>query len=67
MLFTAPMLSLVSWILSLPVGWLLGGQIGPRLGFALRSSWAEVIGGVFGGLIPVIAIALFGWYIAVSH
>jgi hypothetical protein len=67
LLFGTPVLGLVSWIVSLGFGWVIGGQLGPRLGFAFKSPRAEATGGVLGGLIPIILIALFGWYIAVSR
>lgn len=62
LLFGMPLLNLLCWMVSLPIGWLVGGQIGPRLGYRLKSERAELIGGVLGGLAPVLAIALWGWY-----
>ena len=62
LLFRTPILNLLSWLVSSPSGWVLGGQIGPRLGELLHSPKAEVAGGIVGGLIPVLAIALWGWY-----
>jgi hypothetical protein len=53
-------------LISAPVGWLIGGQLGPRFGDALRSERAEIAGGVLGGLVPVVLIALWGWYM-VTH
>ena len=67
LLFGTPILGLISWLVCLPVGWLIGGQIGPRLGFAFRSPRAEAVGGAIGGFIPVLLIGLFGWYMAVRH
>lgn len=57
-----PVLAFVSWLVSLPAGWLVGGQIGPRMGLRFRSGRAEIIGGACGGLIPIVLIALWGWY-----
>ncbi len=61
-LFATPILSLISWIISGPSGWILGGQIGPRLGMRYQSRDGEIVGGIIGGLIPVVSIALYGWY-----
>jgi len=61
-LFGTPILSLISWLICLPLGWLLGGQLGPVAGQIFRSAGAEVTGGVIGGLIPVTIVALWGWY-----
>ena len=65
-LFGTPILGLLSWLICLPLGWLLGGQLGPLLGQWFRSPSAEVTGGVIGGLVPVTLIALWGWYM-VTH
>lgn len=62
LLFGTPILGLFSWLICLPVGWFLGGQVGPLLGQLFRSPSAEVTGGVLGGLVPVTLIALWGWY-----
>src|SRR5437870_13099537 len=67
LLFGTPKLGLVCWLVSLPVGWLIGGQLGPRLGEKFNTQRAEIIGGAIGGLVPVILIALWGWYIVTSH
>jgi len=67
LLFGTPMLGLASWIVCLVLGWFIGGQLGPRLGFAFRNARAETIGGAVGGFIPVVLIGLFGWYMAVRH
>ena len=64
-LFEYPTLSLLSWVFSGPTGWILGGQIGPRLGMRFRKRKAEITGGIVGGLIPVIIVALVGWYLKV--
>lgn len=44
------------------VGWLVGGQLGARLGEKYYNQRAEIVGGVVGGLFPVLLIALWGWY-----
>ena len=63
-LFATPFLTLISWIVSAPVGWVLGGQIGPRARNVFKSSRSEVLGGVLGGLTPVLLLALLGWHLA---
>ncbi len=65
-LFNTPILGLICWFAGGLVGWLIGGQTGPRLAIRLQSQRAELAGGVIGGLIPVILIALWGWYL-VTH
>jgi hypothetical protein len=62
LLFTTPLLGMICWLVCGPVGWLLGGQIGPRLGERFRSASAEIFGGVLGGLMPVVLIAVWGWW-----
>lgn len=58
-----PVLNLLSWLVSLPAGWFVGGLIGRPLGDKFRSERAEITGGVFGGLSTIIAISLLGWYL----
>jgi hypothetical protein len=67
LLFSTPTLALICWLISGPVGWLAGGQIGPRLAEKFNNERAEVIGGAMGGLVPVIIIALWGWYMVTPH
>jgi hypothetical protein len=62
-IFMTPLLNVICLVISWPVGWVLGGQVGPRLGMRFRSEKAEVAGGIFCGLLPVILIMLFGWYV----
>jgi hypothetical protein len=62
LLLSAPILSLISWVVCGVVGWLLGGQIGPPLGEKFQSERAEYLGGALGGLIPVLLVALWEWY-----
>ncbi|HOX58715.1 MAG TPA: hypothetical protein P5205_16375 [Candidatus Paceibacterota bacterium] len=63
LLFSTPILGLLSFFLCGAIGWVLGGQIGPRLGEKLNSRSAEMVGGAVGGLIPVLSLALWAWYI----
>ena len=53
--------SLIGFIVSAPIGWLLGGQIGPRLEGVLSERNAGLLGGLLGGLVPIAALALWGW------
>ena len=64
LLFRYPILGLLSWIVSGLVAWFLGGQIGPRLGEKYYSQQAEMLGGALSGLVPVVGIALWSWYMA---
>jgi hypothetical protein len=62
LLFGTPILGLICWLVSGSVGWVIGGQVGPRLGYRFQTPRAELVGGVLGGLVPVILIALWGCY-----
>lgn len=53
----------VGFLVSAAVGWFLGGQLGGRLGPLLGERCASIVGGILGGLIPVGALALWGWYL----
>jgi len=52
-------LAMMGFIICVPVGWLLGGQIGPRSTGLLGEQRGELIGGILGGLLPV--LGLMGW------
>ena len=67
LLFGTPILGLICWVVSGPVGWLIGGQIGPLLGEKFRTRRAEMVGGALGGMVPVVLIALWGWYMVTPH
>lgn len=67
MLLATPLLGVIGWIISGLTGWFVGGQIGPRLERKLGERNGNVIGGIIGGLLPVISIALWGWYMVTSH
>jgi hypothetical protein len=60
----APKLNIISFFICGGVGWVLGGQIGPRIYHLFGPKNAHIIGGVIGGLAPVIAVAAIGWYLA---
>jgi hypothetical protein len=65
LLFSVPILSVISWVVCGVIGWFLGGQIGPRVGEKYYSVRAEYGGGAIGGLIPVLLVALWAWYMSV--
>ena len=64
-LLHTPILALISWLTCIIVGWCMGGQIGPRFGMRFKSQRAETLGGCIGGLVPIIAIVLWSWYVTV--
>jgi hypothetical protein len=66
-LFGTPILGLIGFLVSGGTGWLLGSQIGPRLGQRFNSQRLEIIGGAIGGLVPAVLIALWGWYMVTPH
>ena len=66
-LFRTPILALISWVSCIVGGWFVGGQIGPRVGARFKSQRAEVIGGGFGGLVPIFAIIAWSWYMMVRR
>jgi hypothetical protein len=60
----APKMNVISFFLCGVIGWFLGGQLGPRLQGASGEKNGCIIGGIIGGLVPVLSIAAFGWYLA---
>ena len=53
----------IGLVVSAPVGWFIGGQIGPRLENILSERNAGIVGGVIGGLVPVTGFILWGWFL----
>jgi hypothetical protein len=66
LLFGMPILGLISWLVSGLLGWFLGGQVGPRVGEKFDHPQAEIFGGALAGLVPVVSITLWSWYM-VTH
>jgi len=67
LLFQTPILGLISFFICGGLGWLIGGQLGPRASRQFNFSLAEILAGSAGGLIPVVAIAAWGWYMVTQH
>lgn len=67
LLIGTPLLALFSCLICGPLGWVIGGQVGPRLAELFKNQRIEVVGGVVGGLIPVVVIALWAWYMVTPH
>lgn len=63
MLTIARTLGIIGFLVSAPMGWFIGGQIGPRLEGKLSERAAGIIGGIVGGLVPVTGFILWGWYL----
>ena len=57
-----PRVGVLCMVVSGLIGWLLGGQIGPRFGDKFNTQRAEMTGGALGGLVAVVLTALWGWY-----
>jgi|ERR1051325_8680844 hypothetical protein len=60
-LSAARMLGLIGFLVSTPVGWFIAGQIGPRLEGMLSERSAAIVGGILGGLVPVLGFVYWGW------
>ncbi len=67
LLFGTPILSFFSFLLCGISGWMIGGQIGPRVGQPLNSRAAEIAAGALTALLPVTLLALWGWYMVTRH
>ena len=62
LLFATPILGTISLVVSGSLGWVIGGQVGPRLGEKFEHPRAELAGGALAGMVPVILIALWALY-----
>lgn len=56
-------LGLFGFLVSVPIGWFAGGYISHALEKRMSRKAAGIVGGTIGGLLPVGAIALLGWYL----
>ena len=56
-------LGLFGFLVSVPVGWFAGGYISHGLEKKMSRKAAGIVGGIIGGMLPVTAIALLGWYL----
>lgn len=63
-LAVAPTMNIISFFLCGGLGWLVGGQIGPRLSPPMLPKSAHITGGIIGGMIPILLVAAIGWYLA---
>jgi hypothetical protein len=52
---------LIGFLVSAPIGWIIGGQIAPRLEGKLNEHVAGIIGGIIGGMLPVGGFLYWGW------
>ena len=52
LVFATPILGMLSWVVCGIAGWLVGGQIGPRLGETYYSQRVEILGGALGRADP---------------
>jgi hypothetical protein len=55
-------IGLIGFVVSTPIGWFAGGYLCAALETKLGKRAAAFVGGISGGLLPVAAIALFGWW-----
>jgi hypothetical protein len=61
LLSEARTIGIIGFMVSAPLGWFIGGQIGPRLEGKFSERTAGIIGGILGGMIPVGALIFWGW------
>ena len=59
-----PKLNVVSFLLCGSIGWLIGGQIGPRLEKFCGPQRGMVIGGIVGGIMPITGVIMLSWYLS---
>ncbi|HWQ93642.1 MAG TPA: hypothetical protein VN673_18415 [Clostridia bacterium] len=63
-LFSTPILGILSFVVCGTIGWIAGGQIGVRLGQRFHAPKWEIVGGIAGGLAPVLLVAVWACYMA---
>lgn len=66
-LFGTPKLGLICFLISGVIGWFIGGQVGPFIGQRLNNQRAEIVAGGISGLLPVLGIACWSWYMVSSR
>lgn len=54
-------LAMIGFVICVPSGWFLGGQTGPRCVRLFGARHGELIGGILGGLLPVLGIMAWAW------
>lgn len=59
-----PMFNVFSFFLCGAIAWFIGGQIGPRLQLMFGEQNGLIVGGVIGGLIPVVGMVGMGWFLS---
>lgn len=59
-----PILGFLSFLVCGLAGWFLGGFVGPRCGEKFGTYQAELLGGAAGGLVPVLLVAIWAWYMS---
>lgn len=52
---------LIGFIVCAPLGWFIGGQIGPCLEGKLGERAGGILGGLLGGFLPVSGFLYWGW------
>lgn len=63
-LVATPTLNVISFFLCGSLGWLIGGQLGPRLQGIFGEQGGLIAGGIIGGLLPFAGMVGAGWYLA---
>jgi hypothetical protein len=54
-------LAITGFVICVPSGWLIGGQTGPRCVRFFGERHGELIGGILGGILPVIGLMYWAW------
>lgn len=54
-------LAMICLLIGGPTGWLIGGQLGPRLERWFGERNGEIVGGALGGVMPVACIVVWAW------
>jgi len=62
-LSAARSLGILGFLVSSPLGWFLGGQVGPRLAEKLGERKGRIFVGIVAGWVPITGFAAWGWYL----